>query len=72
MVDGSLRALQVVMQAASSTSSTTSRRVAYLPDSHTDFIFSVSLDTFSIVRLAVVVVLVTTLIYVLRRRRRMR
>jgi cell division protein FtsW (lipid II flippase) len=64
--------VQVVLQTASSTSSTTLRRVAYLPESHTDFIFSVSPDAFSIVQLAVVVILLATLIYVLRRRRRTR
>ena len=64
--------VQIVLQTASSTSSTTIRRVAYLPESHTDFIFSLEPDTFAIVRLVVVAILLATLLYALRRRRRTR
>ena len=55
---------------ASTTASSTPRRVAYLPEKHIDFIFSVVPEKPSIVRLVVVVVLVVLLIYVIRRRRR--
>jgi cell division protein FtsW (lipid II flippase) len=55
---------------ASSTATTTPRRVAYLPEEHVDFIFSVHAERIAILRLIVVVVLVVTLIYVIRRRRR--
>jgi cell division protein FtsW (lipid II flippase) len=63
--------LQTVTE-ASSTASTTVPRVAYLPESHTDFIFSLRPETLSIIRTAAIVVVLLTLIYVLRRRRRMR
>jgi cell division protein FtsW (lipid II flippase) len=64
--------LQAVTVTTSSTASTTVRRTAYLPESHTDFIFSMRPETFSIIRMATIVILLLALIYVLRRRRRMR
>ena len=59
-----------VAATASSTASTTPRRMAYLPEKHVDFIFSVVPEKASIVRLVAVVVLVILLLYVIRRRRR--
>ena len=55
---------------ASTTASSTPRPLAYLPEKHTDFIFSVVPEKASIVRLVAVVVLVLVLLYVIRRRRR--
>ena len=59
-----------VAATASTTASSTRRRLAYLPEKHTDFIFSVVPEKASIVRLVAVVVLVMVLLYVIRRRRR--
>lgn len=61
-------ALQLVVQAASSTSSSSPRHLAYLPEQHPDFIFSVRREQFSIVGLAVVVLLLLTMNRVLKRR----
>jgi cell division protein FtsW (lipid II flippase) len=68
MIARLVAALQVGSTTPSSTASTT-RRIAYLPSEHTDFIFSVSPDAFSLVRLAVVVVLLAMIVTLLRRRR---
>ena len=62
-----IAALQLVVQAASSTSSSSPRRPAYLPDQHIDFIFG-RFD-FSILGFAVIVMLLVALTRVLKRRR---
>jgi cell division protein FtsW (lipid II flippase) len=64
-----IAALQVIAQSASSTGSSTPRRLAYLPEQHVDFIFSARPERFSIAGLAAVVLLLLALITVLRRRR---
>jgi cell division protein FtsW (lipid II flippase) len=64
-----LALLQTVTQSASSTGSTTPRRLAFIPEQHTDFVFAVVREDFSIVTLAVVMLLLFTLTFVLRRRR---
>ena len=61
-------AIQAVSTTMSSTASTT-RRIAYLPGEHTDFIFTFHPDSFSLVRLAVLVVLLVMMVLMLRRRR---
>lgn len=55
---------------ASSTGSSTLRRLAYLPKEHTDFTFSVSRDDFSILRLGISLLIVLLVVSYLRRRRR--
>jgi len=65
-----IAALQMVMQTASSTASTTPRRVAYLPESHTDFIFSVQDGRFFIIAVALLVVILLMATEMVRRRRR--
>ena len=60
-------ALQFVAQAASSTSSSSPRRPAYLPDQRIDFIFG--RYDFSILGFAVIVMLLFSLTRVLKRRR---
>jgi hypothetical protein len=62
-----IAALQLVVQAASSTSSSSPRRPAYLPDQRIDFIFG--RYDFSILGFAVIVMLLFTLTRVLKRRR---
>jgi len=69
MMIPSIAVLQMVMQTASSTASTTSRRLAFLPERHTDFIFSVRRDEFSIIGLAILVLVLFTITRVLKRRR---
>jgi hypothetical protein len=59
-------ALQLVVQAASSTSSSSPRGPAYLPDQRIDFIFG--RYDFSILGFAVIVMLLFTLARVLKRR----
>jgi cell division protein FtsW (lipid II flippase) len=69
-----LRLLQAVA-AASSTASTTSRRVAFLPEKHVDIIFSVSPEPSSFFWVCVILVLfviAVTLFYLRRRRRQAR
>jgi len=61
----------MVMQTGSSTASTT-RRLAYLPESHTDFIFSVQDGRFFIIAVAILVVILLTITEMVRRRRRRR
>jgi len=65
-----IAALRMVMQTASSTASTTLRRVAYLPESHTDFIFSVQDGRFFIIAVAGLVVTLLMITEMVRRRRR--
>ena len=62
-------ALQTVVQTASSTASTTLRRVAYVPVSHVDFIFSVQLERSSIVALAIGVLTLLVIMLIVKRRR---
>jgi len=62
-----IAALQLVGQAASSTSSSSPRRPAYLPDQRIDFIFG-RFD-FSILGFAVIVMLLVALMRLLKRRR---
>lgn len=62
-----IAALQMLVQAASSTGSRTPRRPAYLPDQRIDFIFG--RYDFSILGFAVIVMLLFTLTRVLKRRR---
>jgi len=62
-------ALQTVVQTASSTASTTLRRVAYVPESHVDFIFSVQLERSSIVALAIGVLTLLVIMLIVKRRR---
>jgi hypothetical protein len=61
-----IAALQLVVQAASSTSSSSPRRPAYLPDQRIDFIFG--RYDFRILGFAVIVMLLFTLTRVLKRR----
>ena len=66
-----LRLLQAVVS-ASSTASTTPRRVAYLPEKHVDFIFSVKPEPspmFWVYVALVIFVIVIAASYVRRRRR---
>jgi cell division protein FtsW (lipid II flippase) len=60
----------MVIQTALSAASTTLRRVAYLPESHTDFIFSVQDGRFFIIAVAVLAVILLMITEVVRRRRR--
>ena len=65
--------LRLMLQAAataSSTATTTPRRVAFLPEQHTDFIFAVVPENVSLLEMAILVLLVAGLIYFVRRRRR--
>jgi endonuclease/exonuclease/phosphatase family metal-dependent hydrolase len=62
-----IAALQLVVQAASSTSSRSPRRPAYLPDQRIDFIFG--RYDFKILGFAVIVMLLVALTRVLKRRR---
>jgi endonuclease/exonuclease/phosphatase family metal-dependent hydrolase len=62
-----IAALQLVVQAASSTSSSSPRRPAYLPDQRIDFIFG--RYDFSILGFAVIVMLLVALTRALNRRR---
>jgi cell division protein FtsW (lipid II flippase) len=64
-----IAALQTVMQTASGTASTTLRRVAYVPESHVDFIFSVQRERLSIVALAIVILILLVIMLSVRRRR---
>ena len=61
-----IAALQFVVQAASSTSSSSPRRPAYLPDQRIDFIFG--RYDFQILGFAVIVMLLVALTRVLKRR----
>jgi hypothetical protein len=67
MASLAIAALQLVLQAASSTSSSSPRRPAYLPDQRIDFIFG--RYDFSILGFAVIVMLLVALTRVLKRRR---
>jgi endonuclease/exonuclease/phosphatase family metal-dependent hydrolase len=67
MIARVIAALQMVVQAASSTSSRAPRRPAFLPDQRIDFIFG--RYDFSILGFAVIVMLLFTLTRVLKRRR---
>ena len=62
-----IAALQLVVQAASSTGSRTPRQPAVLPDQRIDFIFG--RYDFSILGFAVIVMLLFTLMRVVKRRR---
>jgi cell division protein FtsW (lipid II flippase) len=64
-----IAALQTVVQTPSSTASTTLRRIAYVPESHVDFIFSVQRERVSIAALAIVVLILLMLMQIVRRRR---
>jgi cell division protein FtsW (lipid II flippase) len=66
-----IAALQLVMQTASSTASTTIRRVAYVPESHVDFIFSFSVqrERVSILALAILAAILLTIMLIVKRRR---
>ncbi|MFL5508091.1 MAG: FtsW/RodA/SpoVE family cell cycle protein [Gemmatimonadaceae bacterium] len=65
-----LSRLVLQITAASSTATSTPRRVAFVPEHHTDFIFSIVPERLSIVPLVLMAVLVGALIWILRRRRR--
>jgi cell division protein FtsW (lipid II flippase) len=65
-----IAALRMVMQTTSSTASTTLRRVAYLPETHTDFIFSVRDGRFFMIAVALLVVILLMITEMVRRRRR--
>jgi len=56
--------------AASSTASTSPRRVAYLPEKHTDFIFSVQPDGFSSLWIGLAALLAVLVVWLRRRRGR--
>jgi len=62
-----IAALQLIAQAASSTSSSSPRRPAYLPDQRIDFIFG--RYDFSILGPAVILMLLVALARLLKRRR---
>jgi cell division protein FtsW (lipid II flippase) len=62
-------ARQVVAQAASSAGSSTPRQLAFVPERHVDFVFSVYPEPVSIVALVAVVLLLLALAILLRRRR---
>jgi len=64
-----IAALQAVAQSASSTGSSTPRRLAFVPERHVDFVFSVYPEPVSIVALVAVVLLLFALVILLRRRR---
>ena len=64
---------RMVLQAAatqSGTATTTQRRVAFVPEQHTDFIFAVVPENVSILEVVLLVALIAGLIYFVRRRRR--
>jgi membrane protein implicated in regulation of membrane protease activity len=67
MTSLAIAVLQLVVQAASSTSSSSPRRPAYLPDQRIDFIFG--RYDFQILGFAVIVMLLVALTRVLMRRR---
>jgi cell division protein FtsW (lipid II flippase) len=64
-----IAAHQMVGQTASSTGSTTPRQLEFLPVEHTDFIFSVKGDDFSIVGIGISLLILLLATRFIRRRR---
>jgi cell division protein FtsW (lipid II flippase) len=69
MLSFAIALLQAVARTASTTASGSPRRLAFVPEPHTDFIFSVSREEFSILRLGITLLVLFVLIRYIRRRR---
>jgi cell division protein FtsW (lipid II flippase) len=61
--------LQLLVQAASSTASTSPRRLEFVTEPHRDFVFSIVGDDFSLVGIGISLLILLLVIRYIRRRR---